>query len=187
VSTTDLSSHKAPEDSPEVSLKDREDTLNRLRESGLTSDSVPLFLLDQYQQLAERQTTSLSVLDAKATAQIGFAGTAVALFTALGTQSTAPKLWISLAFFGLLLSIAFCACELWVKARKIPSLECYLLNKTLDDPKNKGRIAAELCGSWGDYASDVQDIAGKKANWLKAATLAFLFGILSLAVAYILK
>jgi hypothetical protein len=143
--------------------------------------------LDQYQQLAERQTTSLSVLDAKATAQIGFAGTAVALFTALGTQSTAPKLWISLAFFGLILSIAFCACELWVKARKIPSLEYYLLNKTLDDPQNKGRIAAELCGSWGDYASDVQGIAGKKANWLKAATLAFLFGILSLAVAYILK
>lgn len=187
MTTTKKPRRKAPEESTEVSLAERRTVAERLSKSPLTSDAVPLFLLDQYQQLAERETTSLSVLDAKATAQIGFAGAAVALFTALANQHSPPKLWISLAFLGLVLSIACCVGELWVKARNIPNLDCYMLTSTLEDPRNKGRIAAELCGSWGDYATEVQDIASQKANWLKAATIAFLLGILFLAVAYVLN
>jgi hypothetical protein len=171
----------------EVSIDERKAVSERLRKSPVRSDSVPLFLLEQYKDVAEKQAVSLGVLDGKAVAQIGFAGTAVALFTALGHISALQTGWIATAFIALIASIICCVVALWIQRRNLPTFDCYMLNRTLKDESNKGAIAAEIAGSWGDFVSEVQGIASWKSKWIRSAMILFVIGIGFLALAFVLN
>ena len=159
----------------------------RLKESPLDSEIVALFLLEKYEQLATIQVNSLRSLDGKATAQIGFAGTAVALFAAIGPKETSANWWQFAALGALILSIICCILSLRTRAWSTPTLDYYMPYEILNDPANKGKIAAELSGAWCDYAKDVQEIASDKAKWLDLASIVFVMGLILLVVGFIKK
>jgi hypothetical protein len=159
----------------------------RLSNIPLTSEVVSLFLLDEYKRLADRQAKALGNLDKKATAQVGFSGTAIALFASLGHSQAFEHHWLVVSFVSLILSIATDMVALWVHARGLPNPDYYMSYKVLDLPANKGKIAAELAVSWGEYGDEVASIAGRKAFFIRTGAALFLVGITSLAIAFLTK
>ena len=141
--------------------------------------SICRFLLDETRRTAEAKLTSLRTLEGKAIAQVGVAGTILALLAAFG--SGIPFAWKAPVLLLLVIAILAYLRAGYVRSGNLPSLGGYLSDTVVADPQNEARVALQLAASWSEYSLEIEQANEIKANftrtgnfWLQTALVALL-------------
>jgi len=140
--------------------------------SKITDEAVPTFLFEAIGKNIDVTHDAIKTLETKAGQQIGFAGTIIAIFAALGDH--AHFLWIAVP---LAISILLNLRAVFVKEYELPSPIVFNLNTIIVVPENKARIASALTEAYADYSLDLGVAAGRTARYVRWGTFGLVIGV----------
>jgi hypothetical protein len=153
---------------------------------GLTDDTVAAFLFGQANTMTATLSNGIRRLEARASAQIGLTGAAVALLTLFASKSDATGQPTALFEFALTLffvAIAVSAIALMPQRCRPPSVEVYNSLGTCENTELKAPITLELTEAVLVYNRKLQVVGVKKGRWQGAgivlAILAIFFLLLN--------
>lgn len=143
----------------------------------ITDEKVPSFLFTAIGKNVDAKHDAIKTLETKAASQIGFAGTIIAIFAALGEHT--HFLWIAIP---LGISILASLRAIFVKEYNLPSPIVYNLDTILSDPNNAAKIASALTESYAQYGLDLGVAAGRTARYVSTGTIGLVVGVIMLLV-----
>jgi hypothetical protein len=147
---------------------------------GLTDDTVAAFLLARADALTATLTDGIRRLEARALAQIGLAGAAVALLSFFASKSDAtgqPTALFEFARILLFISVAVSAIALMPQRCRPPSVEAYNSLETCENKELKAPITLELTEAALIYNRKLQVVSVKKGRWQGAGIVVAILAI----------
>jgi hypothetical protein len=161
-----------------LDIDERRRQLKKLQsQEALTNSDVAEFVLGAVMVTVDVKHDMIRTLETKAASQIGFAGAIMAILVTLGRSSIAPPAFL-LAVSFLALCIFSNLVAMLVTEKDAPSPLLYNLTTILNDPENKGKIAASLAEAYGRYGLGLGVEAGKKSRYVLMGTLLLSIGVI---------
>lgn len=156
-----------------ASLEERIASKSSLAEyTSVETADVAEFLFNAIGKNVDAKHKAIETLESKAASQIGFAGTIIAIFAALGDH--AHFLWVGIP---LGISILASLRAVFVKSYNLPSPIVYNLESIISDAKNKGRIALELTESYNKYSLGLGVVGGRIARYVNVGAITLVIGV----------
>lgn len=142
--------------------------------------SLARFLLEETQRVVDVKIASIRSLEGKAIAQVGVAGTILALLAAFASQIPAGWKAAPLAF--LLIAILAYVKAGYVRSGSLPTVGSYVTKRITSGEYNEREISLQLAVAWYEYGLELEQVNTIKANFMRAGNVWLQFALVVLVL-----